>query len=48
MIKGFGTMVDEGRPLKAISVSNTTSCDDAERADWNVTAGRLTSHGRWE
>ncbi len=45
-VKGYGTMVEECCPLKAIRISNATSCDDAERTDWNVTeatAGRLTS-----
>ncbi len=48
-IKGYGTMVDEGCPLKAIRISNAMSCDDAERTDWNATestAVRLTSP--WE
>ncbi len=31
VIKGYGIMVSEGRPLKAIRISNVMSCDDAER-----------------
>ncbi len=48
-IKGYGAMVEECCPLKAIWISNATSCDDAGRTDWNVTGatdGRLTSP--WE
>ncbi len=35
----------EGRQLKVIGISNATSCDDAERTDWNVTEGRRMRRG---
>ncbi len=36
----------EGRQLKVIGISNATSCDDAERTNWNVKEGRRTA--TWE